>query len=130
MGLFDFFEKQYTDWTLEVDGKEQENVTIEAIKNHLTAIYNNYNDFIILTPSHPIPIPQIGRVCNFVQLCQDKEAGFFHFEVGTIKADYKENIIIYGKDGLSKYSVLEIINKLLEEDLIPDIENWEIAVEL
>ena len=28
MGLFDFFEKQYTDWTLEVDGKEQENVTI------------------------------------------------------------------------------------------------------
>ena len=41
MALFDFFEKQYTDWTLEVDGKEQENVTIEAIKNHLTAICNN-----------------------------------------------------------------------------------------
>ena len=70
------------------------------------------------------------RVSNFVQLCQDKEAGFFHFEVGTIKADSKENIIIYGKDGLSKCSVFEIINQLLEENLIPDIENWEIAVEL
>ena len=130
MALFDFFEKQYTDWTLDVDGKEQENVTIEAIKNYLTAICNNYNDFMILTPSHPLPVPQMQRVSNFVQLCQDKEAGFFHFEVGTIKADSEENIIIYGKDGLSKYSVLEIINKLLEENLIPDIENWEIAVEL
>lgn len=77
MALFDFFEKKYTDWTLDVDGKEQENVTIEAIKNHLTAICNNYNDFMILTPSNPIPIPQMACVCNFVQLCKDKEAGFF-----------------------------------------------------
>ncbi len=60
MALFDFFEKEYTDWTLEVDGKEQENVTINAIKNHLTSICNNYNDFMILTPSNPIPIPQMG----------------------------------------------------------------------
>ena len=130
MALFDFFERKYTDWTLDVDGKEQENVTIEAIKNHLTAICNGDNDFLILTPSHLLPVPQMQRVSNFVQLCQDKEAGFFHFEVGTIKADSKENIIIYGKDGLSKYSVFEIINQLLEENLIPDIENWEIAVEL
>ena len=77
MALFDFFEKEYTDWTLEVDDKEQENVTINAIKNHLTAICNNYNDFMILTPSNPIPIPQMACVCNFVQLCKDKEAGFF-----------------------------------------------------
>ena len=71
---------------------------------------------MILTPSNPIPIPQMACVCNFVQLCKDKEADFFHFEVGTIKADSEENIIIYGKDGLSKYSVFEIINKLLEEN--------------
>ena len=47
MELFDFFEKKYTNWNLEVDGKEQANVTIDAIKNYLTAIRNNYNDFII-----------------------------------------------------------------------------------
>ena len=27
-GIIWFFEKKYTDWTLDVDGKEQENVTI------------------------------------------------------------------------------------------------------
>ena len=130
MGLFDFFEKKYTNWTLVVDGEEQVNVTINAIKNHLTAICNGDNDFLILTPSHTLPVPQMQRVSNFVQLCQDKEAGFFHFEVSTTKTDREENIIIYGKDGFDSESVLEIINKLLEEDLLPDIKDWEVAVEL
>lgn len=130
MGSFDFFDKKDTVWSLEVDGKEQDIITPAAITEHLNAIINSDKDFLILTPSHPLLIPKRERMCNFVQLCQDEESGLFHMEVSTIKSDKEDDIVIYGKDGFSKESILSIINDLLQEDLVPDIKGWETVLEL
>lgn len=146
MGSFDFFNKKDTDrfvsvdgkdddkkdtvWSVEVDGEEQDIITPAAITEHLNAIINSDKDFLILTPSHPVSISKTERVCNFVQLCQDEESGLFHLEVSTIKADKEDDIVIYGKDGFIKESILSIINDLLQEDLVPDIKGWETVLEL
>ena len=130
MGLFNFLEKKYSGWALEADGEEQGEFTIKDIENHLNRIGRGEEEFIILTPSLPLKTSRIGRVCNFVQTCQDKNLDYFHLEIGTARAGQEDEILIYGKDGLTGEELLETIKKILSNNAIPDIEDWEIVLDM
>lgn len=102
MGLFDFLEKKYSGWALEADGEEQGGFTVKDIENHLDRIGRGEEEFIIITPSSPLKTGRIGRVCNFVQTCRDKNFGYFHLEIGTARAGQEDEVLIYGKEDLQE----------------------------
>ena len=130
MGLFDFLEKKYSGWALEADGEEQGGFTIKDIENHLDRIGRGEEEFIILTPSSPLKTGRTGRVCSFVQTCQDKNLGYFHLEIGTVRAGQEDEVLIYGKDGFTGEELLKITKKILDSNAIPDIEGWEIVLDM
>ena len=130
MGLFDFLEKKYSGWALEADGEEQGGFTIKDIENHFDRIGRGEEEFIILTPSSPLKTQRIGWVCSFVQTCQDKNLGYFHLEIGTARAGQEDEILIYGKDGFTREELLKTIKKIIDSNGIPDIEGWEIVIDM
>ena len=130
MGLFDFLEKKYSGWALEADGEEQGGFTVKDIENHLDRIGRGEEEFIIITPPSPLKTGRIGRVCSFVQTCQDKNLGYFHLEIGTVRAGQKDEVLIYGKDGFTREELIKTIKKILDSNAIPDVEGWEIVLDM
>lgn len=125
---FDFFEKKLSDWTLEIDGEKQKNFTIKRIEHQLEAIEKGDTEFMILTPLRRMTI-QGGNVLSFVQLCRDNYSEYFHFEIGT-RDENNDDVLIYGKELLNKEEVINLFAEFLKGNTIPDIQDWEIVVDI
>lgn len=123
---FDVVGKIASDWTLDIDGREQKVFTLSEIVSQLPLIKSGVVDFIILIPKKPIPTQEFGRLLSFVQVCQDGTPNYFHFEIATTNEEGQENMI-YGKDGLSEEATKTLFQNLFEQASIPDLWDWEIV---
>lgn len=119
-----------SDWVLDVDGTEQVGFTEKELKQNLESIQKGDIDFIILTPPKPIRIQTVGCLCNFVQVCQDKDSNHFHLEVGTIREKKKNDSMIYGKDGLTQEETMSIFRKVIDNSTEFDVKEWEVVLDL
>ena len=119
-----------SDWTLDVDGTEQDGFTEKELKQQLESIQKGDIDFIILTPSEPIRIQTVGCLCKFIQVCQDKDSNYFHLEVGTVSEKRNNDILIYGKDGLTEEETMSIFRKVIDYSTSFDVKEWEVVLDL
>lgn len=126
----DSSEKQYSNWTMDVDGTEQAGFTMKAIEYQLEAIKNGDTEFMILTPSEPIQTKNRGYVCNFVQFARDENPDYYHCEVSITSAGKVDGTLIYGKDRFHKKEVVELIRGLLDSGIAPDTKDWEMILDL
>ncbi|WP_028263836.1 DUF6630 family protein [Atopobium fossor] len=135
----DFLKNEYSDWTMDIDGKAQKSLSIAELKHQLASILNGATDFMVLDSTEPIQIKQSGRVCNFAQICQDEDPDYYHFELGTSFAEQKNQnnksnqdngIVVYGRNGLNKVEVYTLLQKLLDHRIVPNLQEWEIVVDM
>lgn len=123
---FNTLGKIASDWVLNIDGREQKVFMLSEIVSQLTLIKSGVVDFIILTPQKPIQTQEFGRWLSFVQVRQDKNPNYFHFEIATTNEEGHETMI-YGKDGLSEEETKRLFQNLFEKASIPDLWDWEIV---
>ncbi len=123
-------EKTYQTWTMEVDEAEQVNPSMGEIERQLDAIKAGDAEFMILTPSEPIPTKDDGYVCSFAQVCWDDDSAQFHFEVNIAHVGQESSSVIYGKDGVSAGVVQELLHGLLDDGVVPNVRDWEVIVEI
>lgn len=119
-----------SDWTLDVDGTEQDGFTEKELKQQLESIQKGDINFIILTPPEPIRIQTVGCLCKFIQVCQDKDSNYFHLEVGTVSEKRNNDILIYGKDGLTEDETMSIFRKVIDYSTSFDVKEWEVVLDL
>lgn len=119
-----------SDWVLDVDGTEQDGFTEKELKQQLESIQKGDIDFIILTPPEPIRIQTVGCLCKFIQVCQDKDSNYFHLEVGTVSEKRNNDILIYGKDGLTEDETMAIFRKVIDYSTSFDVKEWEVVLDL
>jgi len=119
-----------SDWTLDIGGTEQDGFTEKELEQQLTSIKTGETDFIILTPPEPIRIQTVGCLCSFIQVCQDKDSNYFHLEVGTVSEKRNNDILIYGKDGLTEYETMAIFRKVIDYSTSFDVKEWEVVLDL
>ena len=122
---FNTLGKIASDWTLDIDGREQKDFMLSEIVSQLPLIKSGVVDFIILIPKKPIPTQEFGRLLSFVQVCQDGTPNYFHFEIATTNEEGHETMI-YGKDGLSEEATKTLFQNLFEQASIPDLWDWEL----
>lgn len=119
-----------SDWTLDIGGTEQDGFTEKELKQQLTSIKTGETDFIILTPPEPIRIQTAGCLCNFVQVCSDKDSNYFHLQVGTVSEKRNNDILIYGKDRLTEDETMTIFRKITGDSTSLDVNEWEVVLDL
>ena len=119
-----------SDWTLDIGGTEQDGFTEKELEQQLTSIKTGETDFIILTPPEPIRIQTAGCLCNFVQVCSDKDSNYFHLQVGTVSEKRNNDILIYGKDGLTEEETMSIFRKVIDYSTSFDVKEWEVVLDL
>ena len=119
-----------SDWTLDIGGTEQDGFTEKELEQQLTSIKTGETDFIILTPPEPIRIQTAGCLCNFVQVCSDKDSNYFHLEVGTVSEKRNNDILIYGKDRLTEDETMTIFRKITGDSTSLDVNEWEVVLDL
>ena len=115
---------------MDVDGTEQDGFTEKELKQQLESIQKGDIDFIILTPPEPIRIQTVGCLCKFIQVCQDKDSNYFHLEVGTVSEKRNNDILIYGKDGLTEEETMSIFRKVIDYSTSFDVKEWEVVLDL
>lgn len=119
-----------SDWTLDIGGTEQDRFTEKELEQQLTSIKTGETDFIILTPPEPIRIQTAGCLCNFVQVCSDKDSNYFHLQVGTVSEKRNNDILIYGKDRLTEDETMTIFRKITGDSTSLDVNEWEVVLDL
>lgn len=119
-----------SDWTLDIGGTEQDGFTEKELEQQLTSIKTGETDFIILTPPEPIRIQTAGCLCNFVQVCSDKDSNYFHLQVGTVSEKRNSDILIYGKDRLTEDETMTIFRKITGDSTSLDVNEWEVVLDL
>ena len=119
-----------SDWTLDIGGTEQDGFTEKELEQQLTSIKTGETDFIILTPPEPIRIQTAGCLCNFVQVCSDKDLNYFHLQVGTVSEKRNNDILIYGKDRLTEDETMTIFRKITGDSTSLDVNEWEVVLDL
>lgn len=119
-----------SDWTLDIGGTEQDGFTEKELEQQLTSIKTGETDFIILTPPEPIRIQTAGCLCNFVQVCSDKDSNYFHLQVGTVSEKRNNDILIYGKDRLTEDETMTIFRKITGDSTSLDVNEWEVVLDL
>lgn len=128
MGLLDIFTKTYKKWTLDLGGHKQEGLTLDNLKDGLSAIGQGDLDFLTLKPNEPIDLRNTkGDSCQFMQTCLD-EKGQFHLEVCLLNPKV-EGYLIYAKDGLSLEGVSTMMVQFLKEKKVPDYKDWHIGLD-
>ena len=115
-----------SDWTLDIDGREQKVFMLSEIVSQLPLIKSVVVDFMILIPKKPIQTQEFGRLLSFVHVCQDGTPNYFHFEIAITNEEGQENMI-YGKDGLSEEATKTLFQNLFEQASIPVLWDWEIV---
>ena len=128
--LFNIFNKRKSDWKLDIDGVEKGGCTVEDVEKLLDSIRNGKIYFIVLTPSKKVDVN--SRRLNFVQICRDEgddnyHDDNYHFEVSTSDVNDSDNIIIYGKEGFGKDKVMDMIQLLMNDDVVPDYSGWGVV---
>ena len=119
-----------SDWTLDIGGTEQDGFTEKELEQQLTSIKTGETDFIILTPPEPIRIQTAGCLCNFVQVCSDKDSNYFHLQVGTVSEKRNNDILIYRKDRLTEDETMTIFRKITGDSTSLDVNEWEVVLDL
>ena len=123
--LFNIFNKRKSDWKLDIDGAEKGGCTVEDVEKLLDSIRNGKIYFIVLTPAKKVDVN--SRRLNFVQICRDEGDDNYHFEVSTSDVKDSDNIIIYGKEGFGKDKVMDMIQLLMKDDIVPDYSGWGVV---
>ena len=123
--LFNIFNKRKSDWKLDIDGAEKGECTAQEVESLLDSIRNGKIYFIVLTPAKKIDVN--NRKLNFVQICKDEDDENYHFEVSTSDVNDSDNIIIYGKEGFAKDKVMDMVQLLMNDNIVPDYSGWEVV---
>ena len=123
--LFNIFGKRKSDWKLDIDGVEKGECTAQEVESLLDSIRNGKIYFIVLTPAKKMDVN--NRKLNFVQICKDEDDENYHFEVSTSDVNDSDNIIIYGKEGIAKDKVTDMVNLLMKDNIVPDCSDWEVV---
>lgn len=123
--LFNIFNKRKSDWKLDIDGVEKGGCTAQEVESLLDSIRSGKIYFIVLTPAKKIDVN--NRRLNFVQICRDEGDENYHFEVSTSDINDSDNIIIYGKEGFAKDKVIDMVQLLMKDEIVPDCLGWEVV---
>ena len=119
-------DKRTADWMLNSDGTLKKVFALSEIFAQLTLIKNGVVAFIVLTPPKPIQTQEFGRSVTFVQVCQDKNPKYFHFEIATSNEEGYETLI-YSKDGLSEEAAKILVQNLFEQASVPELWDWALV---
>ena len=121
------FDKTYTDWSIDVGTYKYEGITLTEVEQHLYAITDQEQDFVIVSPSKAILIDK--KQYNFVQVCCDEDTDLLHIEL-SVTNDGDQGAIIYGKNKLGPQEVLQIIEDFVAHHKVPALDSWKIVLDL
>ena len=125
--MTDVFEKTYTDWSIDVGDYKYEGITLNEVDQNLYAIEDQEQDFVVISPAKAIPIDY--KIYNFVQVCSDQHTELLHIEI-SVTNDGEQGAIIYGKNELGHQEVLQIIENFIAHHKVPELDDWNIALDL
>lgn len=125
--MTDTFEKTYTDWSIDVGEYKYEGITLNEVEQNLYAIQDQEQDFVVISPSNAISID--NKQYNFVQVCSDQDTDLLHIEI-SVTNNGDRGAIIYGQNEQGPQEVLKIIEDFIVHNKIPELDSWEIVLDL
>lgn len=124
MALFGFFEKKYSDWSMDTGEGARADFRKKMLEKGLEDVCKGVEEFLILTAKESFPVSARGRVGTFIQAIREDDSSALHLEISTQDQKNPDDTIIYGKDGVSAEEALEIFMRLLDENQAPDLAAW------
>ena len=121
------FDKIYTDWFIHIGTYKYEGITLNEVEQNLYAIQDQEQDFVILFPLNAISIDK--KQYNFVQVCCDEDTDLLHIEF-SVTNDGDQGAILYGKNEQGHQEVLQIIEDFIAHHKVPQLDSWEIVLDL
>jgi len=118
----------YPDWDMVVDDTTIGGFTPKDVRQQLAALKPGSYKSILMWAHIPIKANEEYQF-NHLSISPKKQAGYFKMEVFTSDIAHDNHIINYEKDKLSEREVMEVLQKVLNNNLAGELQGWKVVMD-
>ena len=126
--LSGWMETFYPDWDMVVDDTTIEGFTPKDVRQQLAALKPGTFKSILMWAHIPIKANEEYQF-NHLSISPKKQAGYFKMEVFTSDIAHDNHVINYEKDKLSEREVMEVLQKVLNNNLAGELQGWKVVMD-
>lgn len=126
--LSGWMETFYSDWDMVVDDTTIGGFTPKDVRQQLAALKPGTFKSILMWAHIPIKANEEYQF-NHLSISPKKQAGYFKMEVFTSDIAHDNHIINYEKDKLSEREVMEVLQKVLNNNLAAELQSWKVMMD-
>ena len=117
-------------WRVEADGTVLNGFREDKLTEALQKMQRGEMEFLIFTPNRALPVEESTDCCDFLQLCEDENPEYLHFELSLVNPAVWEGRVIYGKDRVSVTEAEELLLRVFARQSVPSIDSFEPVLNL
>jgi len=126
--LSGWMETFYPDWDMVVGDTTIGGFTPKDVRQQLAALKPGTFKSILMWAHIPIKANEEYQF-NHLSISPKKQAGYFKMEVFTSDIAHDNHIINYEKDKLSEREVMEVLQKVLNNNLAAELQSWKVMMD-
>ena len=126
--LSGWMETFYPDWDMVVGDTTIGGFTPKDVRQQLAALKPGTFKSILMWAHIPIKANEEYQF-NHLSISPKKQAGYFKMEVFTSDIAHDNHIINYEKDKLSERELMEVLQKVLNDNLAAELQSWKVVMD-
>lgn len=126
--LSGWMETFYPDWDMVVGDTTIGGFTPKDVRQQLAALKPGTFKSILMWAHIPIKANEEYQF-NHLSISPKKQVGYFKMEVFTSDIAHDNHIINYEKDKLSEREVMEVLQKVLNNNLAGELQGWKVVMD-
>lgn len=126
--LSGWMETFYSDWDMVVGDTTIGGFTPKDVRQQLAALKPGTFKSILMWAHIPIKANEEYQF-NHLSISPKKQVGYFKMEVFTSDIAHDNHIINYEKDKLSEREVMEVLQKVLNNNLAGELQGWKVVMD-
>ena len=126
--LSGWMETFYPDWDMVVGDTTIGGFTPKDVRQQLAALKPGTFKSILMWAHIPIKANEEYQF-NHLSISPKKQAGYFKMEVFTSDIAHDNHVINYEKDKLSEREVMEVLQKVLNNNLAGELQGWKVVMD-
>ena len=126
--LSGWMETFYPDWDMVVGDTTMGGFTPKDVRQQLAALKPGTFKSILMWAHIPIKANEEYQF-NHLSISPKKQAGYFKMEVFTSDIAHDNHVINYEKDKLSERELMEVLQKVLNDNLAAELQGWKVMMD-
>lgn len=126
--LSGWMETFYPDWDMVVGDTTIGGFTPKDVRQQLAALKPGTFKSILMWAHIPIKANEEYQF-NHLSISPKKQAGYFKMEVFTSDIAHDNHVINYEKDKLSERELMEVLQKVLNDNLAAELQSWKVVMD-